>query len=144
MKTVVNFHNFSDIPDDQLKFAVILAKQGDLWIFCRHESRKTWEIPGGHREHGETIEEVAKRELYEETGALEFDLLPICVYSATKNSTTRYGALYKAEIKKLGALSEDFEIEEIKFFDDIPDNLTYPDIQKDLFEYVTSDKAGRR
>ena len=30
------------------------------------------EFPGGHREKGETIDDTAKRELYEESGAIEF------------------------------------------------------------------------
>lgn len=38
---------------------------------------------GGHREDGEDILETAKRELYEETGAITFDITPICIYSVT-------------------------------------------------------------
>ncbi|MFR7445451.1 MAG: NUDIX domain-containing protein [Sellimonas intestinalis] len=44
-------------------------------------SGETYEVPGGHREAGETIDETARRELYEETGATDFDLFPVCVYS---------------------------------------------------------------
>ena len=35
------------------------------------------------REVGEDILETAKRELQEETGAIQFDIKPICVYSVT-------------------------------------------------------------
>lgn len=34
-----------------------------------------------HREENENILETAKRELYEETGAIDFKIKPICVYS---------------------------------------------------------------
>ena len=37
-------------------------------------------MPGGHREAGEDILETAKRELQEETGAIKFEIKPICVY----------------------------------------------------------------
>ena len=62
---------FYDLVDDSLlKFAVIISKSNGKWVFCKHKERNTYEIPGGHREEGETIFETAKRELVEETGAV--------------------------------------------------------------------------
>lgn len=37
-------------------------------------------MSGGHREPGETIEETARRELYEETGALRYTIEPLGTY----------------------------------------------------------------
>lgn len=67
--------------DDLLKFAVIVSMHKEKWVFCKHRERNTYEIPGGHRELNENILETAKRELYEETGASDFNITPICVYS---------------------------------------------------------------
>ena len=65
---------FYDTVDDALlKFAVIIAQHGGRWVLCRHRDRVTLEAPGGHREPGESIYETARRELCEETGALDFD-----------------------------------------------------------------------
>lgn len=75
----VNFYD--QVADNLLKFAVIIAKTEGKWVFCKHKERDTYEIPGGHRELGETIMDNAKRELMEETGATEFHIKPICVYS---------------------------------------------------------------
>ena len=34
----------------------------------------------------------------------------------------------------------EYEIEKIQLFDDIPDKLTYPEIQPDLYKYILSKK----
>ena len=59
---------YDEIEDSLLKFAVIISKTNGKWVFCKHKARDTVEVPGGHRESGETIEETARRELREETG----------------------------------------------------------------------------
>ena len=96
---------FYDSVDGRLlKFAVIVAKSGGKWVFCKHKERDTYELPGGHREEGEEISETAKRELYEETGAVVYDIEPICVYSVTADynfdGAETFGMLYFADIKE--------------------------------------------
>ena len=90
----VTFHNQTEITDDLLKFAVIAARYNNQWIFCRHKQRSTWEIPGGHREEGETIPQTAKRELHEETGAVDSEIKSIGVYGVTKDGLSTYGMLF--------------------------------------------------
>ena len=97
----------------------------------RHRERITWEIPGGHIEPGETADDAARRELYEETGAAKYHIASICDYSVTMGGDTKHGRLYAAAIKALGILPES-EIAETKCFDVLPENLTYPDIQPAL------------
>ena len=96
---------FYDSAEDKLlKFAVIISKTDGKWVFCKHKERNTYEVPGGHREEGETILEAAKRELCEETGAVSYELKPVCVYSVTgKNRVNQtgeesFGMLYFANI----------------------------------------------
>ena len=62
------FYKPNEIPDTSFEIAVVAARYKDKWVFCRHKERDTWDMPGGHREQGETIDEAAKRELWEETG----------------------------------------------------------------------------
>lgn len=132
----VTFCSITEIADELLKFAVIAAKQNGKWIFCRHKVRTTWEIPGGHREPGEDIFDTARRELYEETGAIDFEIKPICVYGVTKEDETTYGMLCFTDVKTLGELPPKMEIGEIMMSNNLPYNLTYPAIQPHLFEKV--------
>lgn len=123
------------LPNDQLTYAVIGAKYRGKWVFCRHRERRTYEMPGGHREPGEDIADTARRELYEETGAIDFDVTPICLYSVTDKGAAGYGGLFYAEIQELGELP-DSEIAEVCLLDTLPGNLTYPQIQPHLWERV--------
>lgn len=129
--------SFYDVIDDRLiKFAVIASKYKDKWVFCRHKDRSTFEIPGGHREEGETVTAAAMRELTEETGAVDFNIYPVCVYSVKDDSGAEsFGMLYYAEILEFENELK-FEIESIHFFDCFPDKWTYPHIQPKLMEEV--------
>ena len=132
----VTFHPVDEIETGLLKFAVIVARYHDKWVLCRHRKRATWEIPGGHRESGETIDETARRELWEETGAIKAAFLRVCVYNVLCDGVPSYGMLYYAEIFETGLLPADSEIAEICLFDTLPENLTYPAIQPHLFRHI--------
>ncbi len=43
---------YEEAADELLKFAVIIARSGDKWIFCKHRDRDTWEAPGGEESFG--------------------------------------------------------------------------------------------
>ena len=137
----VQFYEASQVPDRKLKFAVIVSKAGGKWVFCKHKERATYEVPGGHREAGETILDAAKRELKEETGAKTFTIQPVCVYSVIgKNRVNQtgeetFGMLYKAEISAFSETLQS-EIEKTVLLDDLPENWTYPQIQPKLIKRV--------
>lgn len=122
-------------PRQHYAFAVIAARYRGGWLWVRRRDRATYEIPGGHWETGEQIEETARRELYEETGALDFALRPVCAYSVTGDGPASYGMLFLAEVHTLGPLPPT-EIGEVIVRADLPDALTYPQIQPHLMRWA--------
>lgn len=130
---------YDTVEDTLLKFAVIISKSNGKWVFCKHKERDTFEVPGGHRESGEEIIETAKRELQEETGAVRFDIKPICVYSVTgKNRVNEsgeetFGLLCYADIIEFSDQLNS-EMEKVVLMEQLPENWTYPFIQPRLIE----------
>ena len=131
----VNFYD--EVDDSLLEFAVIISKSNGKWVFCKHKDRDTFEVPGGHRETGEKIEDTAVRELKEETGAVDFNIKPVCVYSVKGKTRVNenaakesFGMLYAAEIFSFEEIHS--EIEKIVLSDDLIRQWTYPLIQPKL------------
>lgn len=135
LMTVVKFYD--EVEDERLKFAVILTQSDGKWVFCKHKERDTLEVPGGHREPGEEILAAAKRELYEETGAVSYTIRPICAYSVTApenfNGEESFGMLYWAEVTAFERELHS-EIERIILTEDLPERWTYPEIQPKLLQ----------
>ena len=134
---------YDSMDDSLLKFAVIITRTNREWVFCKHRERDTFEVPGGHRENGETILETAKRELREETGAVSFDIKPICVYSVKGKTRVNesideetFGMLYYADVFSFEELHS--EIEKIVITDTLVENWTYPMICPRLLEEAAS------
>ena len=131
---------YDQIEDELLQFAVIIARTKGKWVFCKHRERDTYEVPGGRREAGETILETAKRELREETGAIDFTLKPVGVYSVKgktrynqNEEDEKFGMLFVADIFSFENELHN-EIEKILICDQLVENWTYPDIQPRLLE----------
>ncbi len=127
------------VSDELLKFAVIATKSDGKWVFCKHRERDTYESPGGRREEGESIDETARRELYEETGAIRFKIEPVCYYSVTSpglfGGKETFGRLYYAEITEFEKELHS-EIEKIIITDELPKSWTYPLTQPFLLAQI--------
>lgn len=128
---------YDEALDSDLKFAVIAARVGDQWLMCRHRERDTWELPGGRREPGEDIHTTARRELWEETGAADFQLEAVSAYGVFQDGEEPfYGALFFAEVGELGPLPAGSEIGETRLVAGLPEAMTYPELQPGLLEQV--------
>lgn len=110
----------------EIGYVSIFTKYRDKWVYCLHKYRKSFEHPGGHTEPGETPLQAALRELYEETGITDAEVIPLWDYEVVwsdgihKNN----GRVYFARANSLGTLPES-EMEKIELFDSVPEVFTY-------------------
>ena len=117
------------------RFVVIFARYRGQWLYCRHKTRDIFETAGGHIENGETPMDAAKRELFEETGALDFDIEAAFDYAVHQGGGYANGRVFLAEVRKLGELPP-FEMAELRGFDTIPGQMRFPQILPVLFARV--------
>lgn len=116
------------------KYVVILSFYDEKILLSRHKRRRTWETQGGHIEPGETPIEAARRELFEESGAVAYEIMPVCDYWVMdeQDGSSASGMVFRADIRELSDIPES-EMAEVGVFETLPDNLTYPEITPKLF-----------
>lgn len=117
---------------ERYKYTIICSNYKGKWILSRHKKRDTWETQGGHIEKGETPLSCARRELFEESGIKDADLYPICDYWGFDHQSCSNGVVFLAVVHSFGELPES-EMKEIKLFDRLPAELTYPDTSPKMF-----------
>ncbi len=122
------------------RYVVVLSRYRGRLLLSRHKARDTWETQGGHIEPGETPLQAASRELWEESGAEEYTLTPLCDYSVLGPQGQASGVVFVADIAVLGQLPES-EMAQVASFEALPESLTYPDITPRL--YAEAQRQGR-
>ena len=131
----ISFYDLGHCKDSELTRVICVCKYKDDYVFSYNKKRNGWEIPGGHIEEGETWEEAAKREMYEETGATKIKVEPISIYKISD-----YGILCFCEIIEIGELPKEYEMEKILFSKTLPKDLTFPESSTLFFEEVKKKK----
>ena len=116
-----------------LRFVVVCSFYQNKYVLSYHREHQSWETQGGHIEKGETPEQAARRELFEESGVKEAELIPVCDYFAYDSEGSSNGRVYAAVIDRLGELPPS-EMSKIQAFDVLPEDLTYPFVTPVLFE----------
>lgn len=115
------------------KYVVVCSRYEGKWLLSRHKVRSTWETQGGHIEPGETPMDAARRELYEESGVTDAQIIPVCDYYGYVADRHANGMVFVAGIHHLGTLPES-EMQEVRLFEKLPENLTYPNVTPRLME----------
>jgi 8-oxo-dGTP diphosphatase len=70
---------------EKVDHVFVICKYENNWLLTNHKTRG-WEFPGGKVEKGESPEDAAHREVWEETGASIEKLTPIGSYKVTDST----------------------------------------------------------
>lgn len=107
---------------------VALISEEGLLLLQRHDGE--WDLPGGHMEVGESLEETATRELFEETGLTADTLELLGVASGEKTFYPKRNAYYVTAVYRATTVSSDirlsYEHADGAFFalDELPGSLS--------------------
>jgi 8-oxo-dGTP pyrophosphatase MutT (NUDIX family) len=118
--------------------SVILVNKENKILLQLRIDNNCWGLPGGSLEPGETLEEVAKRELFEETGLIANNLKLFNIFSGEEfyykypHGDEIYNVIstyicndYKGKLRL-----DNNEVKDLRFFDihHIPSNISPPDL----------------
>ena len=133
--------------------SIIVENENGQVLLEKRTDNHQWGYAGGSIELGETVEEAAKRELFEEMGLVadEMELFYINSGEETHYIYPNGDEVYNVEIiyicrKYHGTIKrQEEEVEELKFFDvdDIPENISDP-IRPVFREYIKMRKGMSR
>lgn len=98
-------------------YVYVIAFKRDKFLMVRH-ARRSWEMPGGKVEEGETPEMAAAREFFEETG---YEAVNLRVLEHEEN-----GIVYLGEVGAKVSSPNVKEIIEVGFFSELPSELSFP------------------
>lgn len=79
---------------------LVICQYENKWLLTNHKQRG-WEFPGGKVENNETLEDAAKREVLEETGALVKEMIPIAAYKVFETNRTFVKKVYLGMVDTL-------------------------------------------
>ncbi|MCL4270916.1 MAG: NUDIX domain-containing protein [Anaerolineales bacterium] len=108
---------------------VLMEKDNQVWL-VRHTYMTGWFMPGGGLKRMEALDEAARREALEETGATLGEISLLGVFTSFSDWKTDHTAVFLCRDFEFTGKS-DAEIAEMRAFplDDLPENIYPPNLR---------------
>lgn len=103
---------------------LVLCRFRDQWVLTRNRKRGL-EFPGGKREQGETIEEAAIREVYEETGGVVRTLRFLGQYKVHDEKKPFVKSIYYSELSEMKRKHDYFETDGPVLLESLPEDIKH-------------------
>lgn len=82
------------------RHVLVICKYQGEWLLTQHKVRGL-EFPGGKKEKGETLEDAARREVMEETGAVLNKLISIGEYQVSDKKDSFVKRIFYGEVERI-------------------------------------------
>lgn len=130
---------------DNITHVWMITKHDGKFVLSFHKKCQKWDHVSGHVEKHENPLAAAKRELFEETGAIDFDIFPVFDHQAFREdgSVMNNGRTYFVNVRGFSDLPDGSEMDRVGFFDKIPENFRYEgDLEELLDDYRRIEKLA--
>lgn len=129
-------------PEVGIATVIVENDEGEILFIKHSETGRYWELPSGHIEEGENPENAARREVREETGYLLDEVMPICLVVWPFEDTIRVQMVFGATVgDKIS--HGDGESDELSWRNGVPDNVTFGELGRDMYEYYISESQAQ-
>ena len=124
---------------DNINYVRVVMKHNGKFVLPFHRQSQKWDWVGGGVKKDETALEAMKRELFEETGAVDYDIFPIFDHESFNENGTHFNnaRTYYAIVREFANLPDESEMDKIGFFDKIPVDFRYGDNSEQNSEQKT-------
>lgn len=99
-----------NVFEEKAKHVFVICQYQDAWLLTKHKIRGL-EFPGGKTEEGETLEDAARREVFEETGATINEIKQIAQYRVHGENGSFVKAVFWGKIKNINDTNNYYETE---------------------------------
>lgn len=131
--------------DNPRVIAGCIVEADDKYLLCQRAIKPrvgTWTLPAGYMECGETMEQAAEREVWEEAGARVEVIAPYSMFSIPH--IDQVYIIYRAELLEISHSAGDESLQVDLFSPkQIPwDNIFYPAVKDVLERYIQEKQQG--